>query len=73
MGWIMRFGELRSTSFEHVRNAGVITSPNCTITSTPCPGGAQWRFTPNAGRTTYEDDGEKPVCQANKVWRKVLS
>ena len=69
MGWIIKVG---SASFGRSMNAGVITS-NCSITSTPCQTVAQLRFTPNAGRITSGKSGSNPVCQAEQVWRNVLS
>lgn len=71
MGWIIRAGELRSTSFELSRNAGVTTF-GLHVTSTPCPGGAQWRFNPEC-RQDYipNHDGDKPVFQV-QVWKSIL-
>jgi hypothetical protein len=73
MGWIVSAGKLSRTSFESGRNAGVITSPEMRITSTPCPGQTQWRFIPNADRITFMHYGEQPSWQSRKICREVLS
>ena len=50
MSWIIRVG---STGFGRSRNADVITSSKCRITSTPCHTVAQLSCVPNADKTTF--------------------
>jgi hypothetical protein len=76
MGWLIRVGRLhnvRNAGFERSMNADVITSTQCLVTSTPCHAVAQWSCTPNADRTTSGLAGSTPACQAEQVWRNVLS
>ena len=70
MSWLIRVG---STGFERGMNAGVTTSINCSVTSTPCHTVAQLRCAPNAGKTTLGLAGSNPACQAEEVWQNVLS
>ncbi|NVM76690.1 hypothetical protein FHW83_002491 [Duganella sp. SG902] len=68
MGWTL---SVSSKGFESGKNAAAITSKE--IAATICLAGAQWRFTPNADRTTSGDAGSIPAWQADKVCRNVLS
>ena len=70
MGWIIR---ISSKGFECSGNAGVTTSQFVDVTSTSCPAGPQWRFTPNADRTTSGEAGSIPAWQAQRVCQNVLS
>ncbi len=73
MGWIISTGKLSRNGGEPGRNAGVIASANWTITSTPSPSGARWRFLPNAGRMTSDTDGVAPSWQARKAGQEIMS
>jgi hypothetical protein len=70
MSWLIRVG---STGFERGMNAGVTTSLNCSVTSTPCHTVAQWSVSPNTAGTTLDKAGSNPARQAEKVWRNVLA
>lgn len=69
MSWLISVG---SAGFERGMNAGVTTS-KCLVTSTSCHTVAQLRLTPNADKTTSGIAGSNPTCQAEQVWRNVLS
>ncbi|MBV8636183.1 MAG: hypothetical protein JO002_16945 [Burkholderiaceae bacterium] len=70
MGWKL---SVSSKGFEHGKNAGVTTYLNDRVTSITSLAGAQWRFTPNADRTTSGEAGSIPAWQAQRVCRNVLS
>lgn len=70
MSWIIRVGKV---GFERGMNAGVVTSTNCSVTSTPWHTVAQLSFSPNAGRTTWDKAGSNRAYQAEKVVQSVLS
>ena len=70
MSWLISVG---STGFERGMNAGVTTLSKCIVTSTPCHTVAQLRCVPNADKTTSGLAGSNPACQAEEVWRNVLS
>lgn len=59
MGWII--------------SAGKIGNASVTVSSTPGACGAQWRFIPNADRTTSGKAGSNPAWQAKHVWQSVLA
>ena len=74
MGWLISAGSISSKAgFERGENAGVTTSKLCRVTSTTGLAGAQWRFTPNAGRTTLGMAGSTPAWQAQRACQQVLS
>lgn len=70
MGWTIRIGEV---GFERSMNAGVITSTNCSITSTPCHTIAHLCFSVNTSKTPLNKAASIPAWQAERVWRDVLS
>ncbi len=66
MSWLI---SVRSASFEQSVNAGVITSLNCSITSTPCHTIAQLDVVPRGrGRKVVK----KSYSQAEQIWQDVL-
>lgn len=69
MGWTL---SISSKGFESRKNADATTSKH-SIASITCLAGTQWRFTPNAGRTTSGDAGSIPAWQAQRVCQNVLS
>jgi hypothetical protein len=56
-----------------ISSAGKSGEAGLTVRSSPCKSGAQWRFIPNADRTTSGKAGSIPAWQAKQVCQSVLS
>jgi hypothetical protein len=69
MSWVIRVG---SADFEHGMNTDP-TAPTCLVTSTARHTVAQLSLPPHAGKTASGMAGLNSTCQAEQVWKNVLS